>query len=1105
MSLSLEQTIKNFLSPNEQSRKYFENLLNTYFNSMQISDLSTLYSGLKLSTDNNIRIYLSILIKNFIEQKITSENKDTLISYISDQKFNILDIIFIPDLEQKTVNLLLLSFCKALSFFEVDISNYYNIIYELFTAILQVYSNQKNSQNISNIFRALYICYKFIKYIEKNIIEKKLEIRLKLLNEEFYNNILVNDYEKLLALFIKQNNDIHIEEYLILFLKVFKYSLNFLEKENRNKILESNYNLLVFIMNNLLNISNINCNLNINNNSVNFYFEIIFLCNEITIKYVSTKLERISLNVIKKYTEYFYIFIINQNLLQNIHIIFSNYHIVKNNKYNESKFLLDITDYLYRLIKLVFFDIREFGETIMIHKKKNYYKESNLTLQQCNDYLLNNYIKEDNSILIINFILKNYLEFTSAEISIAREDPENFFLSFTSYSEIYNNLKDDAGKLCNLLYIVSKNNLGEVFKNYEKRLGELTLKELILINNSQNLPGNELNEKCGLLMFFYYIENYFDLNNKNDQEFIQQIFLEELASSIVSQKLRENNEILSTFIIIKILTNIVEDNFDRQNDFFKKKILKLMLILFCETEVNKKKLLLDLAAIDLICEYLDNLLLDEQLCKKENEDNIFSNDLIQKYFIKISQLLISVSSPDLQLNVIETTKKIVNYINVNNLIINFKLIIPCLRGVWLNSNIDNCYNTKNEVNIIKLKNEKEKSAFHKNKNKIYIIRNNLLKLLNILIKKLGLFSNKNLSHDDYNELIAFIKEIIFYLISLKQGQTEEIDFIYGEFFNLIILLQNDYAKTLQLDFYDNVNSLINNIDQKSQYFLDFCQIFQILGQILEILYKNLNNNNQYFLIEFFIVEQFISFSFIKVIGEFLDSINFIDKIIFIFKNIFDNNILMENYFEIFFNIIEYIYYIIYSFSTINQENKNKLIDFIYQIIQSKLFFEQNNNTFNFNILFGCVQLSSRLIFANACNNIISDSFNVELSNKIIFLYNNNKSNFNSWHNNKIKIGISNLLKIINREDLKIKLKEIYNEIAPKNKKQSNFDKVDKHWLYYFNKLCNKMHIYHFCKDEDYEEFEWTGKFEKNQIFYEINSDFYIKYFFLKSDKMIINI
>ena len=156
MSLNIETIILDFLSPNESIRKNADSLITSYFNSMSVSDLSNFYSLLKTSQNNNVQIYASIYIKNYLEQKITSENRDEFIQYINTFKYDILNIILNGNLEKKTINLLLMSLCKGLSFFQIDMKNYYKVVYELGSYIFFFYLEQKN-----NIYITIIIIFLF--------------------------------------------------------------------------------------------------------------------------------------------------------------------------------------------------------------------------------------------------------------------------------------------------------------------------------------------------------------------------------------------------------------------------------------------------------------------------------------------------------------------------------------------------------------------------------------------------------------------------------------------------------------------------------------------------------------------------------------------------------------------------------------------------------------------------------------------------------------------------------------------------------------------------------------------------------------------------------
>ena len=171
--------------------------------------------------------------------------------------------------------------------------------------------------------------------------------------------------------------------------------------------------------------------------------------------------------------------------------------------------------------------------------------------------------------------------------------------------------------------------------------------------------------------------------------------------------------------------------------------------------------------------------------------------------------------------------------------------------------------------------------------------------------------------------------------------------------------------------------------------------------------SNLSNSNQYFILQFASIEQFISLSFCNEISNILDQINFVDKIIYIFDFYTKNYI--NDYNTYIFNIIEYIYYIIVYHSKININQKNKLNEYIYKLIQSKLSDQNFNNNIiiilnNYeknkandstnlsieqinliNIYLGIIQLTNRYIFINASiYNVINNDINFLLRIKLYF-------------------------------------------------------------------------------------------------------------------------
>ena len=507
MSLNIESIILDFLSPIEPIRKKSESLLTSYFNSMLITELSKFYSILRTSQNDNVKLYTSIFIKNFIEQKITSENRNELIEYINTYKYDIFNIILNSNLEKKTINLLILSLCEGLSYFQIDMINYNKTVYELCSYIFQFYNQQKNNNflndNIS-ISKTLFVCSKFIKYIDKDMNKIMYENVYNLdkddnnelnknnteennfekLNLKFY-NVIVDDYNNLYKIIIDNGNkssmnNQQIYEYIILYLKIFKYSLIYLERNSREKILEINYNLIIYFFNKLL-----NNNTSINTDSsllfiIKYFSDIILLSNKIIIKYLSTHIIKITLNTIKNYSSFFYSFISDENLFSTIEKIFNT---------EKNKFIIDIIQFFYKLIDLVYITFPEYSRLCDENNKNNF--------KEISEYINQILFTKDNIKFLLFFVIKKCFIFNENEIFLAQENCENFYLCFTEYSSLYD-IKNISGNLCNLIYTIFKKKYNDIFKFLENNLISLTLKE----NQNSNLTGDELNIKCAFLIFF---------------------------------------------------------------------------------------------------------------------------------------------------------------------------------------------------------------------------------------------------------------------------------------------------------------------------------------------------------------------------------------------------------------------------------------------------------------------------------------------------------------------------------------------------------------------------------------------------------------------------
>ena len=157
-------------------------------------------------------------------------------------------------------------------------------------------------------------------------------------------------------------------------------------------------------------------------------------------------------------------------------------------------------------------------------------------------------------------------------------------------------------------------------------------------------------------------------------------------------------------------------------------------------------------------------------------------------------------------------------------------------------------------------------------------------------------------------------------------------------------------------------------------------------------------------------------------------------------------------------------------------------------------------------------MANRLIYVNAFKNIISNEFNKQVATTIINFYNyyqiKKELKINFVQKNILQNCLNNLIKLfninntnINNNDILNIIQPIYNEVKKNNKHISNYDNTSIHWLFFFNKITNDLYFYKFTSDEDKLRFDWTDKFKKKQIFFSINKEFIIKYFFLKIDPM----
>ena len=175
MSSDLETIIKDILSPFNDIRKSAEIKFNYFFENMNIKDLDSLLEQLNNSKDENIKVFICVIIKKYISEKISKNNYEIFIQYFSKNKVKFINILLHKESSIKLIKNLIICLFEALSTLKINEPLYIDNIFDIFSYFSQFYSNKKNSKEINEITRCLFIFEKFIKYIEKVTFNEKLE------------------------------------------------------------------------------------------------------------------------------------------------------------------------------------------------------------------------------------------------------------------------------------------------------------------------------------------------------------------------------------------------------------------------------------------------------------------------------------------------------------------------------------------------------------------------------------------------------------------------------------------------------------------------------------------------------------------------------------------------------------------------------------------------------------------------------------------------------------------------------------------------------------------------------------------------------------------
>ena len=248
MSSDLEMLIKDILSPFNDIRKAAEAKFNYYYENMTLEDLDSLLNQLINIKDENIKIFICVIIKKFLSEKINQNNTEKFIQYLSSNKMKFINILLYNETSTKLIKNLLVCLIESLYLLKNNEALFIDNIYDIFSYFSQYYTNKKNSKEIKEITRCLFIFRKFIKFMQKVTVNQKLESAIK----SFY-SIIIEDYKTNISNIINGNlNKELFLENAIYYLKLFKHSNTLMDDSYSDAILNNTYELNIYILNQLI-------------------------------------------------------------------------------------------------------------------------------------------------------------------------------------------------------------------------------------------------------------------------------------------------------------------------------------------------------------------------------------------------------------------------------------------------------------------------------------------------------------------------------------------------------------------------------------------------------------------------------------------------------------------------------------------------------------------------------------------------------------------------------------------------------------------------------------------------------------------------------------
>lgn len=1107
MQNNFESLLQGYLSPDFSIRSQAENQLNALLAKGNPYDLDMLFDSIEKANNNQVKLFISLLIKKVVETCITVQNQQSYCEYINLRKAKIVNIILNIQCEIKTLNILLVALCQLIdlqiSNSKTDNINNNPFFIDIFVYIFEFYNYNKNiPNNYTKTFQGLFVLFKVIKYC-KEITKDEFE-QLYEKFKSFYEQI-ITDFSNIVTNLFNGTNDVAASEimleYLILFLKLFNNSVNFLKSEHRDCIMNLVFSLLHKILTVLFSTEG-----NIQNPTKRM-FDCVFLSNKLLLEYIKNSM-KLDVAIVDKYTNLFYVYVSNQQTLEKIIRILKN---VDDNKakltdYKETKFIINIIDFFKEILQITLYS--NWGDLLIF---KNCFSDNTIELS---DYLNSKFFTTDKVKNILIFAIRNCLTFKVSEIELARSDCEEFYTWYDTLSVCYD-LREKAGILCRIIYEKYKKEIRDVYNELENELLNLTQKELALLKSGQYLTFEETNLKCALLSMFDNISVMYFNKKRDYNKWLNQILMCQLDINVINAK---GSEIFSKFIIIRLISKIIDF---KEIESSKNEIFLKIYNLFIANNINSFHILLNFASVNFFAAFIDDIMPVE-----------FPNNFLQNYIYKICEMLKCTSSPDIHSRIITVTSNILTKFKDEDINHAFPMIFPILTYLWENNWNEYVMNVEGQkeknLNPTSL-HEKYSTINQKNKLCVEIatVRQNLIKLISIFVKRVGFFITFNTISNGVEiketsvvneQYFKFIYNIIGFSINV---QSQDASFLLPEGFRLILIIQDEFVESSALSMGVQIDELKNPLEQ-SVYFPYFIKIYDYLNIILE----NLNASSEYFLTQLFIIEQYVSLSYINCIGSLLDSINFIDKIIFILNKLIDEHLV--KYHQILFNIMEYLLFVINSFCSINQNNKNKFNNFIFNFIQNifnkytelqvqadidsqmqkkeelEPFYESDNII----IYLGALQLSNRLIYINTTiYNINSFEFCEQIAKKLLLIYQyKDKASLNiscieiAVMNNLVQ-NLENSFNKIGKMTSITELLKTYNKNICRTSYLNRSEEVLDNIMYFYNKMFNKDYYYNLSAQEDKLRLVWSSKLD------EINkidcSDIYykVKYHLLFLDKM----